>query len=189
MEYKDYKYKVNEIFYSIQGEGFHTGKPTVFIRFSGCNLSCSFCDTDHEHYELLSIKDIIHEINAYACCNVLITGGEPTQQDNLEELLKALKQNSYWISIETNGTGFIPAFVDWVCVSPKTKNFCGHGDELKVVHNGHTEKELRAFLKLDFEYFCIQPKSGENIPEIIELVKSMPAWNLSVQMHKLVGIK
>ncbi len=189
MNIKQAEYKVNEIFYSIQGEGYHTGKPSVFIRFSGCNLNCNFCDTDHEHYEMLTTQEIIKQINKYPCSNVLITGGEPTFRENLEELLSTLKQHAYWVAVETNGTGFIPAYVDWICISPKTKNFCGQGNELKIIFDNHTEKELRAFLKLDFEHFYLQPKSGENINEVIEVVKSMPSWNLSVQMHKLVGIK
>lgn len=183
------KYKVNEIFYSIQGEGYNTGLACVFIRFSGCNLSCDFCDTEHETYQEMKIDGIINELNNFQCKNVVITGGEPAYQKDLSKLIKALKENGYWISIETNGTGKVPENIDWITVSPKTRDFLKTGDELKIVYNNHSKKQLKDFLKLGFKHFYLQPKSLKNTDEVINIIKSMPEWKLSVQIHKLIGIK
>ena len=183
------KYKVNEIFYSIQGEGFQTGLPSVFIRFSGCNLSCDFCDTWHLDYTERETEEILDEISQYPCKNVLLTGGEPTFQNELPALTKALKSKGYWISIESNGTGMIPPEVDWITVSPKTDNFLKKGNELKLIYTGQNSSELSEYLKNDYQHFFLQPRSMENISETIEAVKANSSWKLSVQVHKLIGIK
>ncbi len=186
---KKIKYKINEIFYSIQGEGFHTGLASIFIRFSGCNLSCEFCDTWHLDYSEMELEEILSAISVYPGNNVLLTGGEPTFQENFEALVSGLKNKGYRIAMETNGTGKVPEEVDWVTVSPKTKDYLRKGDELKLIYNGQNDEELKEFLKTDFQYYCLQPRSMENIAETIEAVKRNPVWKLSVQVHKLIGIK
>ena len=113
------QYRINEIFYSLQGEGFHTGIPSVFVRFSGCNLHCEFCDTDHAHGTLLSFDDIVREVLQYPAPWVVLTGGEPSLfiDDDFVQRLKAATGKQ--IAIETNGTPPLPPSLDWVTLSPK----------------------------------------------------------------------
>lgn len=123
------KYKINEIFSSWQGEGFNTGMPATFVRLSGCNLSCDWCDTRHSaHYEL-STDEIIAQ-----CQNnfVILTGGEPTMQ-NIQPLVYALKQHNKTVGIETNGLNEIPVDLDWVAIAPK-EGFVGLSDRLKLAN-------------------------------------------------------
>ena len=117
--------KINEIFYSLQGEGFHTGTPAVFIRFSGCNLKCPFCDTHHEEGTLMSDEEILAEVRKYPARTVILTGGEPSLWID-EELINLLHQAGKFICIETNGTHPLPDGIDWITCSPK------QGGELKL---------------------------------------------------------
>ena len=133
--------KINEIFYSLQGEGLHAGTPAVFIRFSGCNLRCPFCDTEHQGGRMMSDEEIAGEAAKYPAEWIILTGGEPTLQLD-EKLLGTLKKTGKKIAIETNGTRPVPAGVDFVTVSPKFQ-FCDNAelkvtecDELKVVYLG-----------------------------------------------------
>ena len=100
--------KINEIFYSLQGEGYHTGTPAVFIRFSGCNLKCSFCDTRHEEGVLMSDDEIIAEVGKYPAVTVILTGGEPSLWVD-EAFIDRLHQAGKYVCIETNGTKLLPA--------------------------------------------------------------------------------
>ena len=113
--------KINEIFYSLQGEGHHTGYPTVFIRFSGCNLNCGFCDTNHQEGILMSDNDIIRAVNLYSADWIVLTGGEPSLHidDDFIRLLK--KTTDKKIAIETNGTNKVSPLIDWVTVSPSVR--------------------------------------------------------------------
>jgi organic radical activating enzyme len=183
-----FKYKINEIFYSIQGEGYHTGRPYVFVRLSGCNLSCDFCDTPHDTYKELSSNQILSEIQKYPCSDVLLTGGEPFLQD-LTQLLQTLKRAGCFIAVETNGCYKIPPDIDWSCVSPKTDDFIQCGDELKLLYRNQSDHELKKYSKLDFKHFYLQPISGENINQTYNAVLRNPSWRLSVQLHKLISIK
>ena len=122
--------KINEIFYSLQGEGYHTGTPAVFIRFSGCNLKCPFCDTQHEDGILMSDEDIVTEVSRYPAATVILTGGEPSLWID-REFVDCLHQAGKYVCIETNGTHPLPDNIDWVTCSPKqgvkleiTLNFC-----------------------------------------------------------------
>ncbi len=110
--------KINELFYSLQGEGFHTGTPAVFIRFSGCNLKCDFCDTRHESGTLMTDEELLERVSAFPCRMVILTGGEPGLwiDDDLVEKLHALGK---YVAIETNGTCVLPEAIDWVTCSPK----------------------------------------------------------------------
>ena len=106
-------YRINEIFYSLQGEGFYTGTPAVFLRMSGCNRKCDFCDTDHYEYTEMTAEEIVKEIGRYPSRHLVITGGEPTLQLD-SDLLRAIKGLRFYVQIETNGTHAVPVEVDWV---------------------------------------------------------------------------
>ena len=124
-------YHINEIFYSLQGEGFHTGRPAVFVRFAGCNLRCPFCDTDFSHSEPMTAEQIARRVFDYSThphTLIVLTGGEPSLQvDN--ELVDALHAHQQTVAIETNGTRPVPDNIDWVTLSPKAIP----ADESKVV--------------------------------------------------------
>lgn len=132
-------YHINEIFYSLQGEGFHTGRPAVFVRFAGCNLRCPFCDTDFSHSEPMTAEQIARRVFDYSThphTLIVLTGGEPSLQvDN--ELVDALHAHQQTVTIETNGTRPVPDNIDWVTVSPKAVSEADlpltQADESKVV--------------------------------------------------------
>ena len=201
------RYDIAEIFYSIQGEGHWTGRPAVFVRFAGCNLSCEWCDTDHRGVETLRLSELVHSIKQFRgtglCRSVILTGGEPTLQ-LLEPLVNELRNLGLWVAIETNGTAEeLPSRLSWVTVSPKKPGsyYC---DELKVVYTGAEDLDDYLVLSLNpphirnprvpaLKYLqpCYVPscKGGMNLVETIQKVKENPTWHLSVQMHRLVGIQ
>ncbi|MDD7706751.1 MAG: 7-carboxy-7-deazaguanine synthase QueE, partial [Bacteroidales bacterium] len=139
-------YRVNEIFYSLQGEGFHTGRAAVFVRFSGCNLHCDFCDTDFAAAEELTLEQIVKR--ADALCRqaterpmVVLTGGEPTLQAD-EPLVGALHEAGFnFVAMESNGTHHPPRNLDWLTVSPKCQPVVERCDEVKYVFR--SERSLR----------------------------------------------
>jgi organic radical activating enzyme len=187
MSSTDKTYRVNEIFCSLQGEGFHTGTAVVFLRFSGCNRACSFCDTDFAHYTEMTAAEIVSAVSAYVPRHIIITGGEPTLQLD-SALVSALKAEGFYVQIETNGSNAVCDGVDWVTCSPKAEPWgIGKVDELKVVYQGQDVERLR-------EHFCaphnfLQPCSGKNTAEVVEYIKSHPQWRLSLQTHKLINIQ
>lgn len=196
--------KINEIFYTLQGEGHHTGYPSVFIRFSGCNMKCPFCDTDHENGILMNDNEIIHAVNLYSADWIVLTGGEPCLHiDN--EFIKMLKRTTgKKIAIETNGTLPIPDGIDWITVSPKT-NIAGetnlpvvaeYADELKVVDLGQPLDDY-------FNYPCVKENTlmylqpcfvkderqfAANRMRTVRRILADPRWTLSVQLHRFLGI-
>ena len=178
-------YRINEVFYSIQSEGRFTGFPAVFIRFSGCNLNCDFCDTEHQSYKEYSLQDIFYQIRDYPTKRIILTGGEPTLQVD-KELIKFLKKNGYIIHIETNGTNEIDYQIDWLTVSPKKNWKLKKGNELKVIYQG---QDLNQYLDSDFDYYYLQPLSMQNIHKTLTAVLENPQWNLSLQIHKILKIK
>ena len=111
-------YPVNEIFYSLQGEGYHTGTAAVFLRFSGCNRHCEFCDTDFSKSTMMSAEEIVAEISRYTARTVIVTGGEPLLSLD-SALCRGLHGAGKYIHVETNGTLPVPEGVDWVTCSPK----------------------------------------------------------------------
>ena len=129
--------KINEIFYSLQGEGYHTGTPAVFVRFSGCNLKCSFCDTQHEEGTLMTDDEIIAEVSKYPAATVILTGGEPSLWID-DALVDRLHEAGKYVCIETNGTRPLPASIDWVTCSPKqgARLAITRMDEVIVVYEG-----------------------------------------------------
>lgn len=199
--------KVNEIFYSLQGEGHHTGYPSVFVRFSGCNLACPFCDTKHEEGLLMSDNDIIRAVNLYTAGWVVLTGGEPTLvvDDAFVRMLK--RATGKKVAIETNGTRPVPESVDWVCVSPKigmdAQGIAGEpeikaarADEIKVVDVG---QPLDPYFDLpccgEQTLMYLQPCYVEDPEEFqrnrmrtVNRVLSDPRWTLSVQLHRYLHI-
>lgn len=204
------KYRVNEIFYSLQGEGRNTGRAAVFIRFSGCNLRCSFCDTDFSSYTEMSGDDILEAIRPWKHCGfVVLTGGEPSLQVD-DALVDALHREGFYLAMETNGTHAVPEGIDWVTVSPKVApaDFSKgerpqRMDELKVIWepslNGKEEmpQVLKAWAdKLTAPLLYLQPcdtgdkeRNREIIQQCVEYIKEHPEWRLSLQTHKLIDIR
>ena len=179
--------KINEIFYSLQGEGFHTGTPAVFVRFSGCNLKCPFCDTQHEDGILMTDEAIVEEVCRYPARMVILTGGEPSLWID-EGLVRLLHGAGKYICIETNGTRPLPPGIDWVTCSPKAGGaVClERMDEVKVVYQGQS---LLPYESLPARHFFLQPCSGGNIAETVACVLRHPHWRLSLQTHKLIDIR
>lgn len=197
--------KINEIFYSLQGEGAHTGVPCVFVRFSGCNKRCSFCDTLHDTFKPMSDDEICAEINRYDAKWIVLTGGEPAMWIDGEFINKLHHSTGKRVAIETNGSLPLPEGIDWVTVSPKSGmpgagNYdikAAHADEIKVVDLG---QDLDQYLSLgcrDKEtVMCLQPcftadseATAENMRKTVERVLENPEWRLSVQMHRFLGIR
>lgn len=186
-------YRIAEIFYSLQGEGFWSGRPAIFIRLALCNLGCEFCDTDFAEREQLTDDGIISRVNSLSNRNdmVVLTGGEPTMHD-LWPLCDILKRYNRFIAIETNGTQMdrIPLSVDWITVSPKVKVDYEslRGDEIKVVLDGIINpKRFLDPSRFQFDHYFIQPMSG-NFPPAIKYVRENKPWRLSVQTQKFLGI-
>lgn len=179
--------KINEIFYSLQGEGFHTGSPAVFIRFSGCNLKCSFCDTQHENGSYMTDDQIFTEIQKYPTNMVILTGGEPSLWID-EAFIDHLHVLGKYVCIETNGTQKLPSNIDWVTCSPKegAPIVLQRIDEVKVVY---IRQDLTQYDHLPAAYFFLQPCSCKNTDEVIEYILSHPLWKLSLQTHKLLNIR
>lgn len=196
--------RINEIFYSLQGEGHHVGMPSVFVRFSGCNKKCPFCDTRHEEGIMMSDDDIIRAVKLYTADWVVLTGGEPALfiDDNFVRLLK--KATGKKIAIETNGSLPLPESLDWVCVSPKTgmsdvdeyEIKARGADEIKVVD---VNQDLESYFSLpcrkEKTIMYLQPCYVEdetefrhNIMRTVRKVFADPRWTLSVQLHKYLNI-
>ena len=189
-------YRINEIFYSLQGEGFWTGTPMVFLRFSGCNLKCPFCDTDHSGFQEMTADEIVAEVIKAGgdCGRVCVTGGEPSLQLDAD-LVDALHESGFKLHIETNGTRVLPEGVDWVTVSPKcdVEGLKGDGtvvleeaDEIKIVFLG---KDVEKWASFPARWHFLQPCSCENTDETIDYIKRHPRWRLSLQTHKLMNIR
>lgn len=183
----DNRLRINEIFYSLQGEGFHTGTPAVFVRLSGCNLKCEFCDTDFTAFTPMTVDEIVTEVSKYPASTVILTGGEPSLQ-NIAPLIDTLHQAGKKVHIETNGTRPLPATIDWVTCSPKPGGSLAltRCDELKVVYTGQDVEAIAHTISADHHF--LQPCSGLNTPAVIDYILSHPHWRLSLQTHKLLSI-
>jgi len=201
--------KVNEIFLSLQGEGRYTGTPSVFVRLSGCNLRCPFCDTDHEAGTELTEQEIADRVSAYEATHVVITGGEPSLFLT-DSLIALLHKAGKYVAVETNGTHPLPPSVDWVTLSPKYAFFTKHldktrsivvltkCDELKVVFTSEEEFALveESYLAIPATYRYLQPCDSGDAEQNKRTTKAAaqwcmahPAWSLSLQTHKLIGIQ
>lgn len=187
--------KVNEIFYSLQGEGHFSGVPAVFIRLSGCNLRCPFCDTEHSSGTLMTPRQIAESAAAYPTRHAVITGGEPGLQLN-DKLIDALHALGFYIQIETNGTVTLPEGIDWITCSPKGAEIkLKIADEIKVLFDGekpicevpsHLTPKVLSLQPLD----CGDESHNNKITSAaIEYIKAHPLWRLSLQTHKLLDIR
>ena len=186
-------YKVNEIFYSLQGEGFHTGRAAIFVRMSGCNLHCAFCDTDYSAFTLQTADQIAERVFAYSTdpkTLIVLTGGEPSLQADAV-LIDALHRHGQTIAIETNGTHPLPEGIDWVTISPKAGAtvVLTQVNEVKVVLTAETLPDLPQWLKrYPKAHHYLQPCSQQNTDETVAYILSHPAWRLSLQTHKYIHI-
>ena len=226
-------YSVKEIYYTIQGEGFHTGRPAVFLRFAGCNLwsgreadrataTCRFCDTDFVGTDgpgggRFNAADpladlVLHTWEARSADEsspvaapvsadlpwpprpfVVCTGGEPLLQLDAP-LVEALRARGCQVAVETNGTVSAPPGLDWICVSPKagTTLVQRRGNELKLVYP-QPDAPPSAFARLAFDHFSLQPMDGPNLESntrgAMAYCLAHPHWRLSLQTHKLLGIR
>jgi len=208
-------YQVKTVYYTLQGEGFHAGRPTVILRFAGCNLwtgreedrteaVCRFCDTDFFGTDgpgggrFSEVADLAHAVarawpsesagRPYVVC----TGGEPLLQLD-EALIGALQREGFEVAVETNGTIAAPARLNWICVSPKANAELVQvqGDELKLVYPQEGVEPTR-YEHLDFSHFYLQPMDGAELERNTELATECclahPHWRLSLQVHKLLGL-
>jgi organic radical activating enzyme len=192
-------YKINEIFYSIQGEGYNAGRAAVFVRFSGCNLQCFFCDTQHAEGTLMTATDICREIGQYSAELVVLTGGEPALFVD-EELCDAIHALGKQIAIETNGTRPITVPIDHITCSPKFE-FCLNADlqlsrcdELKVVYTRHND--MTRYDHIQAKSYYLQPCNvgdpDENeliVQATLDYVLQHPKWRISLQLHKILGVQ
>jgi len=212
-------YAVKEMFLTLQGEGVQTGRRAVFVRFAGCNLwsgreidraraECTFCDTDFvgtdgdnggRYADATALAARAADLwddglaaqprRAFA----VLTGGEPTLQVDAD-LIAALKRQGFEIAIETNGTLAVPAGIDWICVSPKTGTDIvqRHGNELKLVWP-QTGMDPKAMEGWGFDHLLVQPMDGPSANDArdacIRFVMAHPAWRLTLQNHKMVGLR
>jgi 7-carboxy-7-deazaguanine synthase len=197
------KYKVNEFFYSLQGEGLLQGLPMVFLRFSGCNLKCPFCDTKYAWKEgkLFDAKKVVEKILKYGCRQICLTGGEPFLQD-LSPIVEMLKEKDFWITAETNGTLWQEINLDWLTVSPKRqgekyhpggydKRFKNTAREFKYVIT--EEKDFTFIDKTLTAPVILQPvdNNKEIADKITDFLKKekKEQWYMKFQMHKIFKMK
>ncbi len=186
--------RVNEIFYSIQGEGTHTGMPAVFLRLTGCNLQCPFCDTNQSAFTEMTEEEILHEVSLYPSRNIIITGGEPTLQLTAS-ILHALHEVGFTIHLETNGTLPLPqgAEVDWITCSPKGEIKLRRYDELKVLYWG---QDVTPYETLPAREHRLQPldtgddnRNEEITRQTLDYILKHPIWKLSLQTHKMLKVR
>jgi 7-carboxy-7-deazaguanine synthase len=209
-------YSVKEIFYTLQGEGANAGTPAVFCRFAGCNLwsgreedrasaACNFCDTDFVGTDgtaggrFADAQALARAVEAAWLPGVgshrfvVCTGGEPLLQLD-GDAIEAFHARGFRVAIETNGTLPPPAGIDWICVSPKASAALQlrSGNELKLVYPQHDARP-ESFESLAFDHFFLQPMDGPareaNTREAIDYCLAHPRWRLSLQSHKIIGIR
>ncbi|MDE6235147.1 MAG: 7-carboxy-7-deazaguanine synthase QueE [Muribaculaceae bacterium] len=196
-------YPINEIFYSLQGEGAHSGQAATFVRFSGCNLKCPFCDTDHFSASPMTVDEIVAEVSRNRAPLVILTGGEPSLFVDAE-LVEALHAAGKYLAMETNGTNPVDDNIDWITMSPKFGMSPGGDDlrlqranEIKVVYIGQDlgdyfdlpqcDETTKMYLQ---PCYVSDPKERRrNIEATINCVKADPRWVLSAQLHRYLGIR
>lgn len=197
-------FELVEIFESLQGEGRNMGRPCVFIRFAGCNLSCEWCDTDCRKRFELTLKELMAELVQFKSKSVILTGGEPTMVANMPELIAALKERGYWIGVETNGLESPPwlQFVDYVAVSPKaafaeryeSDEALTSADEVRIVAESDDVvefcKRMRERIAATDYYVSPCDHNGEiDFATAKSLLAKLEGWSLSVQLHKILGFR
>lgn len=200
--------KVNEIFYSLQGEGHYTGTPAVFVRFAGCNLRCWFCDTDFVKGVEMSEDEIVEAVLQYPTRYVVITGGEPTLQITAS-LCDKLHAHGLYLMMETNGTRPLPegCQVDWITCSPKLIDVeegkrkiatirLRHIDELKVVVEYSPTQDMALYEQIPATEYRLQPCDTQDplcnqaiLNKTIKYILQHPKWKLSLQTHKILNVR
>ena len=190
--------KVKEIFYSLQGEGGRQGEASIFVRLSGCNMNCDFCDTDFAGGVDMSCEQILSQIRHFPCQWIVWTGGEPTLQLT-DECFQFFKQAGYRQAIESNGSNPLSVLLDYTVVSPK-----GNTEEIRKI-NPRVDEIRIPIRKYDVippieslpeaGYFMVSPIFSENPAETkanidycVQQIMQNTEWRLSLQMHKLIGI-
>lgn len=192
------KLNVNEIFYSLQGEGGRSGEASIFIRLTICNLACSFCDTDFANGDDMTLDEIFDTIKQYPCKWIIWTGGEPTIQLK-DEHLAFFRERDYKQAIETNGTRRVPSMIDYITCSPKQnyesiKERIPKVNEIRIpIAEGDPIPDITIFPKADKYFlspiFDAHKMNIKNVDYCVELIKQHPEWQLSLQMHKLIHIE
>ena len=193
--------RVNEIFHSLQGEGANSGTAAVFLRLSGCNLQCPFCDTDHSDGTVMTEEEAAEATRQWPTRLVVVTGGEPALQLNTA-LVDALHRRGKHIAVETNGTLPLPDGVDWITLSPKdlflgpsARPVLTDADELKVVFDGEHLPPDYSHIAIRHGRFLQPCDTGDPIRNAaiaaatVEYIKAHPEWRLSLQIHKILNIR
>jgi organic radical activating enzyme len=193
---------VMESFYTLQGEGFHSGRAAYFIRFSGCDVGCVWCDVkeswETQPDQVKSIDEIVNWVVTYPSKFVVLTGGEPAMY-NLNELVEKLKENKMYVAIETSGVYPLNGSVDWYTFSPKKfKKPCDEAyekaNELKVIIYNKSDFKWALEHQVKVNSNCLlylQPewsKLDEMTPLIVDFIKENPDWKMSIQSHKYINI-
>ncbi|MBQ8128291.1 MAG: radical SAM protein [Prevotella sp.] len=197
-------FRVNDIFYSLQGEGRNVGRAAVFIRFAGCNLRCPFCDTEFDSFRDMTADEIMQAIAPFESRFVVLTGGEPTIQVD-EAFVDLLHAYGYEVAMESNGTLPAPRNLDWLTVSPKRPLKEGWGseakrpDEIKIVFTSAEDIEticssieLTSIGATLYLQPCDTGDAEQNrriVASCVDYIKRHPEWRLSLQTHKLIGIE
>jgi len=210
------KYRLRSIFSSIQGEGRHTGRPATFIRFAGCNFNCPWCDTHKHTKAMMTVHEIMAKVHSFKNRTVILTGGEPTVVIGLRDILDALKKDGYWLALETNGARRIPELelFDYVSVSPKyfyraryaAETMVREADEVRIVAEDALMagfcRQMRARI-VAHDYFIspLEDRGKIHYRRAFELMLKLnaasktgdpapwPPWALSIQTHKVLGLK
>ena len=191
-----------ELFYSLQGEGYHQGKAAFFIRLAGCDVGCVWCDVkdswDASKHPVLTIQEIVAAAVAHPSRIAIVTGGEPLLHQ-LDPLTTALKAAGFQTHIETSGSSPMSGSWDWVCLSPKKfkaplPESIKVANELKVVVFNQSDFDWACSFETDIDLVCkkyLQPeweKSDAMTPLVIEYIKQNPSWELSAQLHKYIQV-
>lgn len=199
---KGLDFPIMEYFYSVQGEGYYSGRAAFFIRIAGCDVGCVWCDVkeswDKNEHEVLSVSFLLEEVKKSGTNFVVITGGEPAMYD-LTFLTQQLKEQGIYVAIETSGAYPLKGDFDWVCLSPKkfkapVESVIKQANELKVIvfnkhdfkwgeqHAGEVNENCKLFLQPEWS------KNEEMSNLIVDYVKENPKWNISLQTHKYLGV-
>lgn len=198
----DYEYPVMEHFYTLQGEGMHTGTPAYFIRLAGCNVGCTWCDVKESwtvsENQYLSLATLVNQVKKSGSKIVVLTGGEPAMY-NLEPMSQALKKNKCKVHIETSGAYSLSGDLDWICLSPKRfkpplPESLMRADELKMIVVNKHDLEWGVDLMKTTKSTCVgllQPewdRMDKVLPFVLSFLKKYPHWRLSLQTHKYLNI-
>ena len=193
-------YELVEIFESLQGEGRNAGRPSVFVRFAGCNLACPWCDTETGRRFSLTLDELVREVSGYRARSVILTGGEPTAREGMDELVAALKAKGYWLAVETNGTAEPEWFrrLDYVACSPKQEFPSSvrltRADEVRVVASSEAVADfcrtVRGTIAATDYYVSPCDRDGTvDFATAKSVLSQLDGWSLSVQLHKLLGFR